>query len=252
MRSTQRPTPDGFPASMPPRYRELYQGEAVEEHAAIAARREGAPAHVEIWRSLPKGGAIVCVVADDCAGLLSHISAALLVHAMDVVAAQAYTRDTPRGPEAFDLFWLRRSPPPASPISDADVTRIVTTLRALVAGEVTVDAVVRQARARPPPPPGATTRVTFDETADADVAVLTVETFDRPGLLLAITEALSRARVQIIASEASTTRDRRVLDRFTIVELDGAPIRAQRRGVLQIEVLSAIDAVTHRSSKAAS
>ncbi|MDP9035543.1 MAG: hypothetical protein M3O50_12125 [Myxococcota bacterium] len=246
MRSSERPNADGFYASMPARYRELYEGDPVEEHAAIAARREGAPAHVEIWRRLPKGGAIVCVVADDRAGLLSHISAALLVHAMDVIAAQAYTRDTPLGPEAFDLFWLRRSPPQRLPISDTDVARIMSTLRALVAGEVTVDAVARQGRERPPPPPGATTRVTFDETADADIAVLTVETFDRPGLLLAITEALSRARVQIIASEATTTRDRRVLDRFTIVELDGAPIRAQRRGVLQIEVLSAIDAVTNR------
>ncbi|MGH7296147.1 MAG: hypothetical protein ACRELB_14485, partial [Polyangiaceae bacterium] len=69
-----------------------------------------------------------------------------------------------------------------------------------------------------------------------------VETTDRPGLLLAITRALHRARVQIVASEA-TTRDGSVRDRFTIVELDGAPLRPGRRGVLQVEVLAAIDSL---------
>ncbi len=185
-----------FSDSMPGRYRELFQGGAVDEHAAIVARRAAATAHAEIWRPLPKGGAIVCVVADDRAGLLSHISAALVGHAMDVVAAQVYTRDTARGPEAVDFFWLRRSASQPSAIVADDVAHIVDTLRALVAGEVTIDEVARQAGARPAAPPGATTRVTFDETADADVAVLTVETFDRPGLLLAITQALSRARVR--------------------------------------------------------
>ena len=85
----------------------------------------------------------------------------------------------------------------------------------------------------------------FDETADGGLTVLTVETFDRPGLLLAITRALHRARVQIIASEA-TTKDGRVVDRFSIVELDGAPLRANRRGVLQVEVLAAIDSLGRR------
>jgi len=72
--------------------------------------------------------------------------------------------------------------------------------------------------------------------------VLTVVTSDRPGLLLAITRALHRARVQILGSEA-TTKDGRVVDRFTLVELDGAPLRTSRRGVLQVEVLAAIDSL---------
>ena len=94
-------------------------------------------------------------------------------------------------------------------------------------------------------PPGASTNVTFDEDDDEGLVVLTVETFDRPGLLLAITLALFRANVQIIASDA-VTRAGRVVDRFSIVELDGSPIRRNRRGVVQIEVLEAIHALSRR------
>jgi [protein-PII] uridylyltransferase len=243
MTAALRPEPiDAFYESMPSRYRELFDGAAAREHAAIVARRDGVAAHVEIWKRLPEGGAILCVVADDRPGLLSYISAALVVHTMDVVAAQAYTRRTSEGAEAVDLFWLRREGPAKSPVLEADAAGIGSVLRALVTRELTIDAITRETGVRPAPPPGSSTHVTFEEAASTGLAVLTVETFDRPGLLLAITKALSRARVQIIASEAMS-RDGRVVDRFTLVELDGAPLRPERRGILRVEVLAAIDSV---------
>jgi [protein-PII] uridylyltransferase len=230
---------------MPERYHGLFDAAAVCEHAAIVARRGDAPVHVELWRRQPRGGAAVCVVADDRPGLLSFISAALVVHGLDVVAVQAFTRGSGRGPEAVDFFWLQREGDVPSPVLDGDVTRIAEVLRALVTGERTIDDVARQARASRTQPAAGTTRITFDEDADAGVAVLTVETFDRPGLLLAITRALHRARVQIIASEA-TTKDGHVVDRFTLVEFDGARIRRQRRGILQMELLAAVESLTAR------
>lgn len=231
-----------FCTSMPARYHELFDARDAREHATIVARRVGKPAHVEIWRRLSNGGAVLCVVADDRPGLLSFISAALFVHMMDVVAGQVYTRAAPEGAEAVDLFWLRREGAVKSPVVESDASGIAGILRALVARELTIEAITRETGARPAPPPGASTCVTFEEAAKTGQAVLTVETFDRPGLLLAITKALARARVQIIASEV-TSRDDRAVDRFTIVELDGTPLRANRCGILRVEVLAAIDAV---------
>lgn len=225
---------------MPMRYREIYDVVAAREHAAIVARRAGAATHAEIWRRVPRGGAVLCVVADDQPGLLSFISAALVVHGMDVESAQAYTR-AGLG-EAVDLFWLRRERGLPSPILEADIARIGLVLRGLVTGALTIDGVAASANIDRAAPPGATTHVRFDGTSASGLSVLTVETHDRPGLLLAITRALHRARVQIVASEA-TTKDGRVIDRFTIVELDGAPLRANRRGLLQIEVLGAVEAL---------
>jgi [protein-PII] uridylyltransferase len=248
MSAAMRPDPvAAFYASMPARYRELYDVEAARQLAAIVARRARAPAHAEIWKRLPNGRAVLCVVADDRPGLLSFISASLVVHALDVVAAQVYTRASPEGAEAVDLFWLRRETSHNAPVLEVDASSIAGVLRGLITRELTIDTITRETGVRPTPPPGATTRVTFEEAADTGLAVLTVETFDRPGLLLAITQALSRARVQIIASEA-TSRDSCVVDRFTLVELDGAPLRAQRRGILRVEVLAAIDAVARGES----
>lgn len=236
-----------FVASMPPRYRDQFDATAAREHSAIAGRRGDSPIHTELWRRLPHGGAIACVVARDRPGLLSFISASLVIHGMDVEAAQAFTRAGTG--EAVDLFWLKRDSASAgtlpSPVIEADVARVGDLLRELFTGRTTLDEVTARAQARPSPTARASgTRVTFEELDDGGVAVLTVETFDRPGLLLAVTRALYRARVQIIASEAKSSGGS-VVDRFSIVELDGAPLRPARRGLLQVEVLAAIDALAH-------
>ncbi len=246
-----------FYASMPSRYRELFDTTAAQEHQGIIARRQGQPAHIELWRRVQGSSAVVCVVADDRPGLLSLISAALVVHGMDVVAVQAYTRQVEGEAEAVDFFWLKRegtflglhgtapSPVVSSPILASDLSRIGDAIRGLVTGSISVDELLRDGRVPPSRPPGASTRVTFDDDLASRQVILTVETFDRPGLLLAITRALFRAGVQILGSEA-TTKDGRVADRFTLVERDGDPIRAQRRGVLQMEVLGAIESLAFR------
>ena len=231
---------------MPPRYRESFDGTAVREHAAIASRRDGAAAHVEIWRRLPQGGAVACIVADDRPGLLSLISATLVAQSLDVVAAQAYTRALPGGgAEAVDFLWLRRDAEHPMPVRSADATRVAELLGGLIAGKLSLEGVMGRARSRAAGAPGSTTRVTFNETVNLGLSVLTVETYDRPGLLLAITLALFQARVQIVSSEAETTGER-VVDRFSIVELDGSPILRNRRGAVQTAVLAAIDTLAPR------
>jgi [protein-PII] uridylyltransferase len=209
--------------SMPERYRTSYDQEAVGEHAAIAARRGAAAAHVEVWRRQPDGVATVCVVADDRPGLLSLISASVVIQKLDVVSALAFTHKL------------------ASPVGDADAKRIAEVLCEMISGALPIESAME--RARPPRvvPAGSSTTVTFDDAPSGQV-MLTVETFDRPGLLLAITLALYRARVQISTTEA-LTKGGRVIDRFAIVELDGSPVGKDRRGAVQIEVLEAIHAI---------
>src|SRR5580658_5051082 len=118
-----------FFESMPVRYRTSHDKDAVLEHAAIAARRGDAAAHVELWRRQPDGVATVCVVADDRPGLLSLISASVVIQKLDVVSALAFTHKLASGGfEAFDLLWLRRDAQNASPVGDADAKRIAEVL----------------------------------------------------------------------------------------------------------------------------
>src|SRR5580704_10060929 len=98
-----------FLRSMPMSYRRFFDEDAQHEHAAIAYRRRGSASHLEIWRKLPERIDAITLVADDRPALLSRVSAALVAHDMDVVAAQAYCRTRVDGArEAVDLIWIRR------------------------------------------------------------------------------------------------------------------------------------------------
>jgi [protein-PII] uridylyltransferase len=230
-----------FAASMPQRYRESFDEASIAQHAAIVARRGRLPAHLEVCGRSPEGVTVVCVVADDRPGLLSRIAASLVIHSMDILSAQAYTRVSPGGTgEAVDFLWLRRVGARGPTLSDPECERIADVLRALVTGERSIDAEV--SGARPVPREAFATRIAMSDTGKGEL-LMTIETSDRPGLLLAITRSLFRAGVQIVATEA-TTENARVVDRFTLVELDGSPINEKRRRALQTDVLAAIDAVS--------
>ncbi len=229
-----------FAASMPQRYRESFDEASIAQHAAIVARRARLPAHLEVCDRSPDGVTLVCVVADDRPGLLSRIAASLVIHSMDILSAQAYTRVSAGGTgEAVDFLWLRRVGDRGPPLTDPECERIADVLRALVTGERSIDAEV--SGARPVPRESFATRIAMSDT-DKGELLMTIETSDRPGLLLAITRSLFRAGVQIIGTEA-TTENGRVVDRFTLVELDGSPINEKRRRALQTDVLAAIDVV---------
>jgi [protein-PII] uridylyltransferase len=229
-----------FGESLPRAYRDAHGHAAIREHAGVALRRGDAPAAAELLTQTHGAPGVVCVVADDRPGLLATISAAFVLSDLDVIDAEAHTRRTSGGRrEAVDLFWVRYSEPAkrGSPVGSGDVEVVQRTLLDLLEGRVEREAASR--RAAKPPTKATETTVRFVESADGDLATLEVETDDRSGLLLALAQALFEQRVQIVESAVRTSGSR-VLDRFSILELDGRPIRPDRRLDIQVAVLSAI------------
>ena len=230
-----------FLASMPMAYRRIFDEDAQHEHAAVAHRRGESATHVEIWRKLPERIVAIAVIADDRPGLLSRISAALVAHDMDVVAAQAYCRRrADQQMEAVDLVWIRRVPsdsgaPPA--VRSRDVLRMGETLDALVRGRASFEGAVSFARAVRAAE--ASTRVRFERDPRDGATMLLVEAVDRPGLLLVVSRTLFEERVQIVGSHV-TTRGGHVLDRFQVTELDGSPLVGARQLAVQTAVLAAL------------
>ncbi len=221
-----------FAGSMPAAYREAFDPIEIAAHAAIVARRGPAPTHVESWDELPGRVLALCVVADDGPGLLARVSAALVAHEVDVVRAYGYARANTH--EAVMFLWVRRVVRgELASLGPVDVDAVGELLDALVNGEASFDAPPSAA-----PRTGSTT-LRF-ERARAGVMQLTVEATDRPGLLLAVTQTLYRAGVQIVGVRATSERGR-VVDRFDIVEQDGSEVGAERARALQIAVLAAID-----------
>ena len=230
-----------YVGSMPVGYRRAFDEDAQHEHAAIAYRRAHRATHIEIWRKLPERIVAIAVVADDRPGLLSRISAALVAHDLDVVAAQAFCRPRPDGRgEAVDLVWVRRLAGESgarTSVRSHDVARVADTLDALVRGRASFGGAVRFARALRAS--DATTRVRFERDARDGATLLMVEAVDRPGLLLIVSRTLFLEGVQIVGSHV-TTRDGHVMDRFHVTELDGGPLHGARQLAVQTALLAAL------------
>ena len=232
-----------FAASLPASYRANFEAGAIATHARIARERESAPANIGSFFSPRVPGAAICVVADDRPGLLATISAALVLCNLDVIEAEAYTRRVPgQHDEAVDIFWVRREAASAQPnsLSQEETLQLCQTLIGLIEGKLDRKRVDTSTRAVTPA--AKETVVRFIEGEDGTFATLEVETFDRSGLLLALSQALFSQRVQIVGSQVKT-RGGRVFDRFHIVELDNKPISPTRRLEIQVAILSAIDPV---------
>ncbi|HTQ03116.1 MAG TPA: hypothetical protein VMI54_04640 [Polyangiaceae bacterium] len=234
-------TAAAFSASMPAAYARVYGESEVVEHAAIVGRRALQPAHVELWRSLPTGGSVLCVVADDHPGFLSMVSAVLYLHELDVVTAQIYCRKRNDGvAEAVDFFWVR----PVQHAVHQGEPEIASIKRVL--GEL----VVRQACPDPIAPRKRTVegealplaRVFFETgPLRAGNYVLVVEALDFPGLLMSVARVLHRQKLDVLASDIRT-EGTRVHDRFTVADTLGEPLSPDRLAAIRAAVVVALRA----------
>jgi len=236
-----------FASSLPESYRKNFELAAIAQHARISVERESAPANVGVFVSARGQGDAVCVVADDRPGLLATMSAALVMCGLDVIEAEAYTRTlADRHNEALDVFWVRHESVErrSKPLTREEVEQLKQTLIGLLEGKLERRRIGDSSK--PVATPSTTeTVVRFIENADGHFSTLEVETGDRSGLLLALSQALFQQRVQIIGSQVKTVKGR-VYDRFHIVEFDGSAIGAARRLEIQVAVLTAVDPVIER------
>lgn len=234
---------DEFRITMPATYADIYAAEEIVEHASIVARRGLQPVHVELWRPLPAGGAVLCVVADDHPGFLSTVSAVLYLHELDVATAQIYCRARPDGvSEAVDLFWVRPTnkgtPHRIEPDEIASIKRV---LGELVVRQACPDPITSPRRT-PEPDTMLLARVFF-ETAPLRQGkyVLVVEAFDFPGLLMSVARTLHREHLDILASDIRT-EGTRVHDRFVVADALGEPLAPDRLAAIRAAVVVALRA----------
>jgi [protein-PII] uridylyltransferase len=241
-----------FASSLPESYRNNFDLGAISEHAHVALGRESAPANIGKFTSNRVPGDAICVIADDRPGLLATISAALVMCGLDVIEAEAYTRRVEGvHDEAVDVFWVRHESLDrrGQRVNREEVDQLRQTLIGLLDGKLERRRLGDSQRPQVTPA-SSETIVRFIENADGNFSTLEVETGDRSGLLLALSQALFHQRVQIIGSQVKTT-GKRVYDRFHIVEIDSTPIGPSRRLEIQVAVLSAIDPVIERQRASA-
>ncbi len=222
--------------SMPAAYVRRASPDMQLAHSRIAALRDGSLVSVGAFPSDRPEAVALCVVAEDRPGLLATISAALYAQGFNVIDAEAYTRARSDGvKEAVDLFWVRRVSANAQHLGvlPGELLALKAALIELLDG-----------RTAPVAPPrsvgtGGETRVCFSESEDGSFSTLEVQSSDRPGLLLALTQALFNANVQIVGCQVKTIGEK-VSDRFELAERNGRPIRPDRQLEIQVGILSVI------------
>jgi [protein-PII] uridylyltransferase len=209
-----------FIASMPAAYAQAFDDVDAREHARIVSGRGSSAAQVEVWRMLPQGVAILCVVADDRPGLVALVSAAFLAHALDVRSAQVYCRDTGKGGvEAVDFFWLRN----VTSGTALDVARLdacARTIRELLGAGADGSEVPEHASGGDE---GARVSYTQDPTA-SDRFEVVLEARDFPGLLHTVARLLHLHGLEVVRCEIRT-EEGIARDRFWVTSFNGgAPI----------------------------
>lgn len=240
-----------FTNSMPEAYAETYDFAERAEHLGIVKRRASATVHLERWRTLPDGGALICVVADDRPGLLSFICNALLRRRLEVRVAQIYSRQRPDDTlEAVDFFWLRPMPQGGlvRAIEDSELEKVAASLADVL--EAPPEPVLAPSSRSPGSDvfdPTPHPRAFFNTKAmRRGEFVLVVEAPDYPGLLLSITTALHAQGVEIVSSDIRT-EGALARDCFMIRDAKGGELDPERLSVIRQAVVSAVRA-GHKST----
>jgi [protein-PII] uridylyltransferase len=216
-----------FTASMPERYLLANAPEAIARHAGLALERAPNSANAGIASTRHPEIFELCVVTDDRPGLLASIAAAITANRLEVLAAQVYSRTTPRGTEAVDLFWVRDRVDPKEGPARA-LPRLLRDLGDLTSGRVDDKALLRtrigsSSSWRERPSPNVPTEIVMDDRASRRHTVIEVFAKDRPGLLYTLAQTLHDQSVSIVLSKINT-EGTRVADVFYVTELNGSKV----------------------------
>ncbi len=187
----------------------------------------------------------LCVVADDRPGLLARIAAALTANRLEVLSAQVYSRKTERGAEAVDVFSLRdRHEHDHAEHRERALRAVRADLRRLLDDGFDPKELVRQYLGRPPTSqrrtPSVTPEVVFDDRASPQHTVVEVFAKDRPGLLFALSQALSELGLTIALSKINT-EGAKAADVFYVSDLQGQKLPPARFAEVREALLRCVD-----------
>jgi [protein-PII] uridylyltransferase len=242
-----------FVAGMPDRYLLANPVDAIRVHARVARDRAGSRVHVDTRPGPSPDVSELIVVTDDRPGLLADVAAVLAANRLTIAAAQIYTREPRDGgvPEAFDLFFVRRSSVGAEgePVDRVKLQRIRADLDALAAGEVEVSELLARkvhtpswAKRHSPEVP---TEIQVDNEASPRFTVIDVFTRDRATLLHTIARTLHEQGLTIGLSKVNTEGER-AADVFYVLDASGEkvrdPQRLERLPSILREAIEALDA----------
>jgi [protein-PII] uridylyltransferase len=164
----------------------------------------------------------VAICAQDRPGLISKIAGVFTLNNIDILDVQVFTW---RNNIALDIFKVK--PPPDPILEDEKWNRTARDLGAALSDELDLTAalkkkmrVYRHAKAGLNKKPH---QVTVDHTGSSFFTIIEVFTYDFPGLLFSITDALYQCDLNIWVAKIATKADQ-VVDVFYVRDVNGQKV----------------------------
>ena len=204
---------------MSPRYLVYAPADAISEHIHLY-RHLGTSAFA--WKIKPEVNSDVrevTICAKDRPGLVSNIAGVFTLNKIDILDTQVFTW---RNNVALDIFTVKA---PLDKIFESQRwERTAQNLDDALSGKLDLaDGLKKQlARIRSAKPPafGKSNRVVVDNDSSSFFTIVEVYTYDFPGLLFSITDALLKCRLDVWVAKIATYVDQ-VVDVFYVRDFDG-------------------------------
>lgn len=209
--------------AMSPRYLLLTPTDEILEHIGLYARRETQAGFVwDIQSSKDQGTRTVTICAGDRPGLISKIAGVFTLNNIDILDVQAFTW---RNQIALDIFTV--TPPPDAIFEEEKWHKAEAHLNAALAGELDLNNALKKrlTAGRQAGPKGLIRphRVIVDNATSSFFTIVEVYTYDFPGLLYAVTDALYLCGLNIWVAKIATKVDQ-VVDVFYVRDEHGEKV----------------------------
>jgi [protein-PII] uridylyltransferase len=210
---------------MSPRYL-LYAPVAdISEHIQLYHKLRDAEFIWKIERPEDMNTRTVTICAQDRPGLISNIAGVFTLNNIDILDVQVFTW---RNNVALDIFKVK--PPPDQIFENEKWDRAAENLKAALAGHLDLSKSLKKKisayRFRKAPISMRRHQIAIDNTSSSFFTIIEVYTYDFPGLLFSITDALFRCDLDIWVAKIATKVDQ-VVDVFYVRDLNGEKVDSQ-------------------------
>jgi [protein-PII] uridylyltransferase len=207
---------------MSPRYLLYTPVKDISEHIALYQRLQDADFVWDVLRFRDGETRTVTICAKDRPGLISKIAGTFTLHNINILDVQVFTW---RNKTALDIFKVH--PPPDQLFEDEKWQRAAADLKLALSGNMNLaKALEKKVRAFRTGIPKAGRRphqVNIDNASSSFFTVIEVFTYDFPGLLFSITDALFQCGLDIWVAKIATKVDQ-VVDVFYVRDLEGQKV----------------------------
>jgi len=207
---------------MSPRYLLYTDAEDILEHIKLY-REIGSSEFVwKVDRFEASDTRAVTICAQDRPGLFSKIAGVFTINGLDILDVKVYTW---RNNIALDIFKV--TPPVDRLLEDEKWSRAEEHLKLALSGELDLNAAID--RMGPvftpfkPQAPDRSHRIKVDNQSSSFFTIVEVLTYDFPGLLFLITDALFKCRLDIWVAKIATKVDQ-IVDVFYVRDFDGQKV----------------------------